>query len=69
MNHTPYSYLPLYVRMAIEWVDSHYHSRNHAKLVEMVHLYASTQWGSSPSDDDIAAASHHCERRFPNYVA
>jgi len=60
---TPYRYLPLFVRVAIERLDSDRALRTARQLDDMIDAYAKT-YGTTCEPPDRASAHHICACRF-----
>ncbi len=63
MGPTPYQYLPLWARVAIERLDAHAELRNEAMLDELLDSYART-YGETVDAQTRDSARHICRRRF-----
>ena len=63
MNFTPYQYLPLYVKVAIERLDQNSDMRSGAQLDELIDAYAKT-YGTTCDEHERESAHHICTRRF-----
>lgn len=65
----PYQYLPLYARLAVEWVDNHYSDRRADVAIARLHDYAQA-YGVAANDiprEYEESVLHHCRARFPNF--
>lgn len=63
MGPTPYQYLPLWARVAIERLDACAELRTEAMLDELLDSYAKT-YGETVDEQTRASARHICRRRF-----
>jgi len=68
MNFTPYQYLPLFAKVAIERLDQNYDMRNGGTLNEMLDAYAKT-YGIECDTETRQSAAHIASRRFANFSA
>lgn len=66
MDYTPYQYLPLFAKVAIERLDQNYDMRNARVLNEMLDAYAKT-YGTECDDETRQSATHIALRRFNNF--
>ena len=67
MNFTPYQYLPLFAKVAIERLDQNYEMRNVNTLDSMLDAYAKT-YGIDCDDETRQSARHIASRRFHNFT-
>lgn len=63
MGPTPYQYLPLWAKVAIERLDACAELRTESMLDELLHGYAQT-YGEGVDDQTRESARHICRRRF-----
>lgn len=68
MNFTPYQYLPLFAKVAIERLDQNYDMRNGGTLNEMLDAYAKN-YGIECDTETRQSAAHIASRRFANFSA
>ena len=66
LGNTPYRYLPLYARIAVERLDADPDMRTGQTLDELMVAYAQTM-GKTVDLETCAAAHHTCARRFWNF--
>lgn len=66
MGFTPYQYLPLFAKVAIERLDQNSDMRNGSTLNSMLDAYAKT-YGVQCDDDTRESAAHIASRRFHNF--
>lgn len=64
---TPYQYLPLFAKVAIERLDADCDLRSGAKLNELLDAYAST-YGEKCDEQERYSANYICSRRFPDFT-
>lgn len=62
-TRTPYQYLPLFAKVAIERLDAQGEYRNAAALDGFLDAYAKT-YGTTPDAPTRESAHHICSRRF-----
>ena len=63
MGPTPYQYLPLWAKVAIERLDADAQLRSEAMLDELIASYARS-YGDSVDEHTRESARHICRRRF-----
>ena len=68
IGFTPYQYLPLFAKVAIERLDQNSDMRNSATLNGMLDAYATT-YGIECDAQTRQSAQHIATRRFHNFTA
>jgi hypothetical protein len=68
MGPTPYQYLPLWAKVAIERLDADAQLRSEAMLDELIDSYARS-YGDSVDEQTRESARHICRRRFAGSYA
>lgn len=63
---TPYQYMPLFAKIAIERLDADSDLRSIAVLDQLLTAYAKT-YGADVDAVTKRSAHYICSRRFPNY--
>ena len=67
-NFTPYQYLPLFAKVAIERLDADSDLRTSQKLNELLDAYSKT-YGLVCDDHDRESSQYICSRRFGDSFA
>lgn len=67
MDYTPYQYLPLFAKLAIERLDADESLRCATMLDTFLDAYAQT-YGRPVEDETRESAHYHCAKRFWNFV-
>ena len=67
LNFTPYQYLPLFAKVAVERLDGNSDLRTATMLDSLLDAYAST-YGEKCDEQERYSANYICSRRFPDFT-
>lgn len=67
LGYTPYQYLPLFARVAIERLNNAYELRNGQALDNLLNAFAET-YGLACDEQTRESAHHICSRRFFDFI-